>query len=116
MLKINVDISGLDHLTDNISRRARYARISMAEQAFKEMNVHVPKREGTLQASGRYNNDGTQLTWPMVYAHYQYLGVSKLGKTNWHYTTPGTGPKWDKTTMADPTAVKHITDAFKHTF
>lgn len=115
-MKISVDISGLDHLTDNISRRANHARINMAEQALKEMNIHVPKREGSLKESGAIVNNGTQLEWPMEYAHYQYLGVSKLGKTNWHYTTPDTGPKWDVTTMEDPTAVKHITKAFKEHF
>lgn len=116
MLTIRIDTSGLDHLIDNVNHRINKARPPMAEQALKEMTVHVPKREGTLRISSKSNGEGSQLSWNEVYSHYQYLGVSKLGKTNWHYTTPGTGPKWDQVTMADKTAVKHITDAFKNSF
>lgn len=115
-MQINVNVDGLGNLKDNINARVLKAQRFMANQALIEMNKHIPKREGTLRSSGAIAYDGSSISWPMVYAHYQYLGVSKLGKKNWHYTTPGTGPYWDKRTMADPTAVKHITDAFKNSF
>ena len=60
---------------------------------YKHMDKYVPKYEGNL----RINVDvrANSITYESPYARYQYYGVSKNGKS-FNYTTPGTGPYWDK--------------------
>lgn len=110
-LKIDVNIN-----YDKINSRIEKARKPMANQFMIEADRYVPKRQGTLRQSGCVSNDGRSVIWNTPYAHYQYKGVSKLGKTGWTYTTPGTGPKWDERVKSDPNAMKNITNAFKKGF
>ena len=57
------------------------------------MDKYVPKDIGNLRDIVDKGVD--YITYESPYAHYQYEGVSKNGKT-FNYTTPGTGPHWDK--------------------
>ena len=60
---------------------------------YKHTNKYVPKDEGNLRIIVDIKSDS--ITYQSPYARYQYYGVSKNGKT-FNYTTPGTGPYWDK--------------------
>lgn len=62
---------------------------------YKHMDKYVPMDEGNLRTIVNINDNS--ITYEMPYARYQYYGIRQDGthKVN-HYTTPGTGPYWDK--------------------
>ena len=62
---------------------------------YKHMDKYVPKDEGNLRTIVDIQPDS--ITYEMPYAHYQYIGMREDG-THFvkNYTTPGTGPYWDK--------------------
>ena len=58
----------------------------------KHMDKQIPMRTGNLR--NQHTKTINTLTYEMPYAHAQYIGYTK-GQVV-HYTTPGTGPYWDK--------------------
>lgn len=110
-IKVSVNID-----YDRINSRINHSKKAAANQLLIESDRYVPRRQGTLRQSGRVSNDGGSVIWDTPYAHYQYMGVSKLGKTGWNYTTPGTGPKWDKKVKGDANAMNNISNAIKRSF
>ena len=62
---------------------------------YKHMDKYVPMDEGNLRANVSINNDS--ITYESPYARYQYYGIREDGTHEVkNYTTPGTGPYWDK--------------------
>ncbi len=62
---------------------------------YKHMDKYVPKDEGNLRTI--VDIDNNNITYESPYARYQYYGVREDGTHQVHnYTTPGTGPYWDK--------------------
>lgn len=64
---------------------------------YKKMTKYVPKDEGILRSNVSISADS--ITYKSPYASYQYYGVRKDGSHKINpdnYTTPGTGPYWDK--------------------
>lgn len=59
---------------------------------YKAMDEYVPRDEGNLRENVDIQKD--HITYESPYAHAQYVGYTKGPVKN--YTTPGTGPKWDK--------------------
>lgn len=59
---------------------------------YKHMDKYVPMDEGNLRTNVDIQDDF--ITYESPYAHAQYVGYTKGPVTN--YTTPGTGPYWDK--------------------
>lgn len=59
---------------------------------YKHMNKYVPMDEGNLRTN--VNIQTNSITYESPYAHAQYVGYTKGPVKN--YTTPGTGPYWDK--------------------
>ena len=62
---------------------------------YRYMDKYVPKDNGILREN--VTIDSNSITYEQEYAGYQYYGERKDGShkvTN--YTTPGTGPYWDK--------------------
>ena len=60
----------------------------------KAMDKYVPKDVGNLR---QYQIDGNLIIYNQLYARYQYYGVRQDGTHKvQNYTTPGTGPYWDK--------------------
>ena len=58
------------------------------------MDKYVPYREGTLR---QYKIEGNYIIYEQPYARYQYYGARQDGThVVKHYTTPGTGPYWDR--------------------
>ena len=62
---------------------------------YKHMDKYVPKDEGNLRTIVDIGND--TITYESPYARYQYYGMREDGThVVQNYTTPGTGPYWDK--------------------
>ena len=59
---------------------------------YKHMDKYVPQRDGNLRTNVDIQSDS--ITYESNYAHAQYVGFTKGPVKN--YTTPGTGPYWDK--------------------
>lgn len=60
----------------------------------KRMDKYVPKDIGTLRQYSIYEH---YIIYETPYAKYQYYGQRKDGSHKVKkYTTPGTGPYWDK--------------------
>lgn len=68
-------------------RRGRYM---LANQMLSDMNSFVPKQEGNLRTAVSVSLDGSEIYYHMPYAKKQYT------QQHFKYTTPGTGPHWDK--------------------
>lgn len=61
----------------------------------KHMDKYVPKDEGNLRTIVDIESDS--ITYESPYARYQYYGMRDDGThVVQNYTTPGTGPYWDK--------------------
>jgi hypothetical protein len=62
---------------------------------YRYMDKYVPQDNGDLRTVVDIGSD--TITYEMPYARYQYYGVREDGthKVS-NYTTPGTGPYWDK--------------------
>ena len=65
-------------------------------QCAKRMNKYIP--EGyTSNLRTVVDIQTNTITYEMPYAHYQYVGMREDGThAVKKYTTPGTGPYWDK--------------------
>lgn len=89
---------------DKIKRRLNIqdggpAHAFFTETCYKKMNKFVPMSAENSRGNLRGNVDikVDSITYESPYASYQYFGKRKDGShviRNW--TTPGTGPKWDK--------------------
>lgn len=62
------------------------------ERCYQHMDKYVPKDTGNLRENVILDSDS--ITYQSPYAHAQYVGYTKRPVLN--YTTPGTGPYWDK--------------------
>lgn len=63
---------------------------------YEYMDKYVPKRRGQLREQVDLSNP-KYIIYEMPYARYQYYGFREDGThIVTHYTTPGTGPYWDK--------------------
>ena len=62
---------------------------------YKHMDKYVPKDDGNLRTNVSIETD--KVIYESPYAEYQYYGQREDGTHKvQHYTTPGTGPYWDK--------------------
>ena len=60
---------------------------------YRYMDKYVPKDTGVLREN--VTIDINSITYEQPYAHAQYVGEVNGGQVT-NYTTPGTGPYWDK--------------------
>lgn len=63
------------------------------ERCYTHMDKYVPKDTGTLRETVTLTSNS--ITYEQEYAHAQYIGEVNGGQVK-NYTTPGTGPYWDK--------------------
>ena len=63
-----------------------------ANTCYKHMDKYVPMDEGNLRTN--VDIQPSHITYESPYAHAQYVGYTKGPVRS--YTTPGTGPYWDK--------------------
>ena len=62
---------------------------------YKHMDKYVPKDDGNLRTI--VDIESNSITYEQPYARYQYYGMREDGThVVKNYTTPGTGPYWDK--------------------
>lgn len=71
----------------------------LTNTCYKHMDKYVPmsdlESKGDLRTIVNIQTDS--ITYESPYARYQYYGVREDGTHEVHnYTTPGTGPYWDK--------------------
>lgn len=87
-IRVRVDLTKFNQkLSHQNLLRGRQA---MANQALSDMNHFVPHRSGKLRGSGHVTMQGASIVWNTPYAHRQFTNMMN------NYTTPGTGPHWDK--------------------
>ena len=60
---------------------------------YRYMDKYVPKDTGALRENVTLTTN--TITYEQPYAHAQYVGIVN-GHAVQNYTTPGTGPYWDK--------------------
>ena len=63
------------------------------DTCYRHMDKYVPKDTGLLREVVNLQSDS--ITYESPYAHAQYVGIVNGGEVK-NYTTPGTGPYWDK--------------------
>jgi len=63
------------------------------DTCYKHMDKYIPKDTGNLRNNVDKGED--YITYESPYAHAQYIGEIH-GSPVRNYTTPGTGPYWDK--------------------
>lgn len=67
------------------------------DTCYRYMDKYVPKRHGNLRTIVAYGIEGDKIIYLQEYAGYQYYGQRRDGTHKVKkYTTPGTGPYWDK--------------------
>lgn len=86
---------------------------------YKHMDKYVPMSD--LESKGNLRTivdiQPTYIVYESPYAHYQYKGVREDGTHQvQHYTTPGTGPYWDKRMVSAEIqdVVKEVQDYVNH--
>ena len=77
---------------------------------YRHMDKYVPKDEGYLRTI--VDIQPSAVVYESPYAHAQYVGYTKGPVRN--YTTPGTGPYWDKRMVSAEIkdVVKEVQDYF----
>lgn len=81
------------------------------ERCYTYMDKYVPKDNGLLREIVTLTSNS--ITYEQPYAHAQYIGEINGHPINpENYTTPGTGPYWDKRMVSVdmPTIVKEVQD------
>lgn len=81
----------------------------LASEIVRLCDKYTPMRDGTLKNSARVSRDGSTITYPGPYAHYQYMGIVYGGTGPKHPTDrqltynggPMRGAYWDRRMMAD---------------
>ncbi|MCV2505654.1 minor capsid protein [Melissococcus plutonius] len=94
-IKINFNDEKLRKKTD--INNLKLAQFALMNQVYADMNLYAPRKEGKLRDDSYVN--GTTVFYPLPYAKAQFHGgfITKNGRKIKfsHYTTPGTGPRWD---------------------
>lgn len=83
---------------------------------YKHMDKYVPLKDNNLRTIVDMS-DPNYIVYEMPYAEYQYRGMRKDGtRVVKKYTTPGTGPYWDKRMVSAEMQVveKEVQDFIKH--
>ncbi|MBF0778181.1 minor capsid protein [Streptococcus cuniculi] len=98
-IRIKVDLSGVkSKLSD---RNILLGKVAMANQMLLDMTNFVPMANegGALRASGHVIENGNGIEWNTVYARAQFYGTNGIVSFQ-HYSTPGTGKRWDEKAKA----------------
>ncbi len=99
-MSVAVEID-LDRVFNVISpSKVDEARYIIMNNLLADMTSYVPLDKGSLRTSGHIDADKEHLVWRTPYARAQYHGGTGKAKFR-RYTTPGTGPYWDKTASAN---------------
>ena len=105
-MAIHLDVSNVDQLLSNTNKQK--AKLALASQMAADMEAYVPLRKGGLRANVTITPN--RLSYGAVYARAQYYGTNGIVSFH-HYTTEGTGPKWDEKAKNDH--IDNWIDTFK---
>ncbi|GEP75465.1 MULTISPECIES: minor capsid protein [Weissella] len=95
-LAIHLDVGSVEQLLSHTNKQK--AKLALTSQMGKDMEKYVPLRKGPLRANLTITPD--RLSYGEVYARAQFYGTN--GIVSFHnYTTPGTGPRWDRKASKD---------------
>lgn len=80
----------------------------IASEVGRLSKPYVPLQSGALSGQYVVASDGSTLTYPQPYAHYQYVGMAMGGRAPKHYTGKALthtdalrGKQWEKRMLAD---------------
>jgi hypothetical protein len=95
MLKLNVNLTRINQILNE--GNMLNARRRVLNQMEMDMHPLIPYRQGDLRNNIALNFDATQLVYYAPYAKAQFYGFVGPNSTRpvRHYTTPGTGKRWD---------------------
>ena len=110
-MRVKVDLSKLHKMYNRSNLiKARKAALNDAHQA---MEKYVPyDGGGDLRKESFINSDGTEIIYTMPYAKAQFYGVINNKYPVRHYTTPGTGKRWDLRLKNNKQDMKKVKEAF----
>ena len=91
---VNVEVD-LQPVADKLINMTAKGQNALVNQVYADMNMYVPMLTGQLRQESHIGDDGKSITWNSIYAAYQYY----LEGNN--YSTPNTGPYWDKKAAAN---------------
>lgn len=123
-VKVKVDINPAQILASRGLGSSHAAQYYLASEMVRLSDPYVPFRQGTLKNSAAIARDGSAITYPGPYAHYQYVGrvmgpnipIIKggqlagffsrgpkryTGASLQYHGAPMRGPQWDKRMLAD---------------
>lgn len=123
-VKVKVDINPAQILESRGLGASRAARRYLASEVKRFCDPYVPFAQGTLKNSAIIAGDGSTITYPGPYAHYQYEGKAMgpnipiiqggqltgffsrspkryTGADLQYHGAPMRGPQWDKRMLAD---------------
>ena len=86
-VKITKDLIGVKPRVEQMTKLGQYALVN---QVHADMNNYVPKLTGDLRNQSSIASDGKSIIYNVRYAKRQFYIPAR------RYTTPGTGPRWDK--------------------
>lgn len=87
-LNVKVDLKGVERkFSEPNIQKGRYA---LANQVLADSDQFVPRKSGNLRMSVSVAMDAKSITYHQKYARRHYRNQFS------NYTTPGTGPHWDK--------------------
>ncbi|MEH7236756.1 minor capsid protein [Bacillus sp. JJ1562] len=90
-VKVKVDLKGVNKRTQQMTKSGQYA---LANQVHADSNIYAPMKSTDLRNQSTIAIDGKSIIWHARYARRQYYNQFS------NYTTPGTGPKWDKKALS----------------
>ena len=93
---IHLDVGNVDQLLSHANKQK--AKLALSNQMSEDMEKYVPLKKGALRANLTITPD--RLSYGAVYARAQYYGTNGIVSFH-HYTTEGTGPKWDEKAKSD---------------
>lgn len=95
-MAISIDVKYQSPFGD-YAQKKEFAQYMLANQVRGDSEPFVPKKRGDLRAAVTVSSDNTELIYNMNYARRHYFVYSSKG---FNYTTPGTGPRWDRKAAA----------------
>ncbi|PIC65486.1 capsid protein [Sporosarcina sp. P13] len=90
-MRIKRDLRGVKAKVGKMVKQGQYALVN---QVHADSNIYVPKLSSDLRNQSTIAIDGKSIIWSTVYARRQYYNYGAK------FTTPGTGPKWDRKALA----------------
>lgn len=123
-VKVKVDINPAQILANRGLGPSHAAQYYLASETVRLSDPYVPFRQGALKNSATIAQDGSAITYPGPYAHYQYVGRTMglnipiikggqlvgffsrgpkryTGASLQYHGAPMRGPQWDKRMLAD---------------